>query len=57
MIGEILNPMRGEFPENLLLKEQGKFIIGYYQQYQSFFEKKEKTQETEEMKDGAGEQV
>ena len=57
MIGEILNPMRGEFPENLLLKDQGKFIIGYYQQYQSFFEKKEKTQETEEMKDGAGEQV
>lgn len=42
MIGEIIEPLTGEFPETLLLLDQGRFIVGYYQQYQSFFEKKEK---------------
>lgn len=37
LIQEIINELNGEFPETLMLSEQGKFIIGYYQQYQSFF--------------------
>lgn len=44
-IGEIMNMLNEEFPEVLPLVEQGKFMIGYYQQMQSFFEKKEKTNE------------
>ena len=48
LMGEIIDGLNGEFPETLFLKEQGKFIVGYYQQYQSFFEKSEKTEETEE---------
>ena len=39
LIGEIMDKMQGEFPGTLLLADQGKFIIGYYQQYQSFFVK------------------
>lgn len=42
LLGEIMDKMNGEFPETLLLQDQGRFIIGYYQQYQSFFEKNEK---------------
>lgn len=38
-IGEIMNGLKGEFPDILLLADQGRFIIGYYQQYQSFFPK------------------
>lgn len=48
LIGEILNGLNGEFPETLFLKDQGRFIVGYYQQYQSFFERTEKTEEEEE---------
>jgi len=44
-IGEIMNMLDEEFPEVLPLVEQGKFMIGYYQQTQSFFEKKEKSEE------------
>lgn len=47
-IGEIIEQLNGEFPETLFLKEQGKFIVGYYQQYQSFFEKTGKNEEMEE---------
>ena len=43
LLGEIMDKLKGEFPETLLLQDQGRFIIGYYQQYQNFFEKKEKT--------------
>lgn len=39
LIGEIMDKLQGEFPGTLLLPDQGKFIIGYYQQYQSFFVK------------------
>lgn len=39
LIQEIVDNINGEFPEMLPLAEQGKFIIGYYQQYQSFFVK------------------
>lgn len=51
LIREIIGHLNGEFPETLFLTDQGKFIIGYYQQYQSFFEKTEKSEklrETEE---------
>ena len=40
LIREIINDIDNEFPKILTLEEQGRFIIGYYQQYQSFFEKK-----------------
>lgn len=46
-IGEIMIHLDGKFPDTLSLMEQGKFIIGYYQQYESFFEKKEKTEHTD----------
>lgn len=39
LIGEIISNIEGEFPDTMSLKEQGRFIVGYYQQYQSFFEK------------------
>lgn len=42
LTGEIIDSLDGDFPESLLLKEQGKFIVGYYQQYQSFYEKSNK---------------
>ena len=48
LLGEIMDKLNGEFPETLLLQDQGRFIIGYYQQYQSFFEKKETNSEMEE---------
>ena len=38
-IGEIMNMLQDGFPDTLLLADQGRFIIGYYQQRQSFFEK------------------
>lgn len=41
LIQEIINGIEGEFPDTLMLSEQGKFMIGYYQQYQSFFIKKD----------------
>lgn len=40
-IGEIVSELDGKFPDVLNLTEQGKFIIGYYHQNQSFFEKNE----------------
>ena len=40
LIQEIIDGINGEFPETLMLSEQGKFMIGYYQQYQSFFKKR-----------------
>ena len=51
LIGEILDKLNGEFPDWLALTEQGKFIIGYYQQTQSFFAKQQdKNNTTEEEK-------
>lgn len=41
LIGEIIDSINGEFPETLMLSDQGRFIVGYYQQYQDFFIKKE----------------
>ncbi|MCI8529964.1 MAG: type I-C CRISPR-associated protein Cas8c/Csd1 [Lachnospiraceae bacterium] len=41
LLGEIMDKLRSEFPETLLLQDQGRFMIGYYQQYQNFFVKGE----------------
>ena len=38
-VEEVIGKINGTFPETLPLVEQGKFMIGYYQQYQSFFVK------------------
>lgn len=35
LIYDIVNNIDEQFPETLLLKEQGKFIVGYYQQYKT----------------------
>ncbi len=45
LIGNIIDMMGQEFPDHFYLKDQGKFMIGYYQQYQSFFDKKEETED------------
>lgn len=41
LIEEILGKMNNAFPQTLSLYDQGRFMIGYYQQYQDFFAKKE----------------
>ncbi len=41
IMGEIIDKLRDNYPAVLPLVEQGKFIIGYYQQVQSFYAKKE----------------
>lgn len=42
IVGEIMEKLGNEFPQTLSLNDQGKFIIGYYHQYQSFFKKRDK---------------
>lgn len=42
LLGEIIDGLNGEFPETFPLQDQGRFIVGYYQQYQDFFKKHEK---------------
>ena len=44
LVGEIMNMLENEFPKILSLVEQGKFIIGYYQQVQDFFASKKPTE-------------
>lgn len=46
LIQEIIDSIDGEFPDTLMLSEQGKFMIGYYQQYQAFFTKKDSKNDT-----------
>ena len=36
-----MDKLNGKFPKTLPLSEQGKFILGYYQQTQDFYKKKE----------------
>ena len=43
---EIIDKLNGEFPDTLLLTEQGKFMIGYYQQDQDFYRKNTNSDET-----------
>ena len=45
LIGQIIDNLEDEFPSILPLADQGKFIIGYYQQNQEFFRKKEDREE------------
>lgn len=45
LVGKIMDKLEGEFPSTLPLDEQGKFIIGYYQQMQDFYKKKETNDE------------
>jgi CRISPR-associated protein Csd1 len=40
LIGEIVQPMT-DFPRQLTLADQGRFALGYYQQRQAFFTRKE----------------
>lgn len=47
LMGEIMDKLEGEFPDTLLLPDQGRFIIGYYQQVQNFFVKNEKNAKNE----------
>lgn len=47
LIGEVIDLLGNDFPDTLLLADQGRFIIGYYQQYQNFFVRKEETSEEE----------
>ncbi len=46
LVGEIIDMLGTEFPSTLSLQEQGRFMIGYYQQVQDFFRKKDKQEET-----------
>ena len=41
LIGEIMDGLDGEYPENLNLMDQGRFDIGYYQQNQDLWKKAE----------------
>ena len=42
LMEEIIGNLNGGFPEFLRLADQGRFIVGYYQQFQDLFVKKEK---------------
>lgn len=48
LIQEIIDNLPGGFPDILTLTEQGRFIIGYYQQYENFFVKKEQANNNNE---------
>lgn len=37
LIGDIINGIEGQFPQTMTPDDQGRFIIGYYQQRQDFF--------------------
>ena len=45
LIGEIMDGLDGEYPENLNLMDQGRFDIGYYQQNQDLWKKAEEKEE------------
>ena len=51
LIQEITDKISDEFPTMLSLEDQGRFMIGYYQQYQDFFTEKEDTDETNKDED------
>lgn len=46
LVGEIIDMLGTEFPSTLSLQEQGRFMIGYYQQVQDFYRKKDKQEDT-----------
>lgn len=43
-IGDIVDMLDGEFPSTLSIEDQGKFIIGYYQENKDLWAKKETTE-------------
>ena len=45
---EIIGKLNGEFPDTLMLKDQGRFMIGYYQQDQAFYQKQTNDQKEEQ---------
>lgn len=47
-VAELMDMLGQEFPSTLALKEQGIFMLGYYQQRNRRFEKKNDTAQTEE---------
>ncbi len=48
LICEIIDKLENDFPNTLALNDQGRFMIGYYQQYQSFFIKNDEKNENDE---------
>lgn len=46
-LSDIMSKLGAQFPGTLNLYDQGRFILGYYQRYQAFFNKNEKNSETE----------
>lgn len=54
LIQEIIDPMEGEFPGSFDLLNQGRFIVGYYQQMQNFFIKNETKQNGKEEEENHG---
>lgn len=44
-IGDVLDSLDGQFPGRLSLQDQGKFILGYYQQREVFYTKKIKDED------------
>jgi len=49
---KLMDKLGCEFPKHLLLPEQGEFMLGYYHQTQKRFEKKDKANAAETMKEG-----
>lgn len=47
LIGEIIDPLDGEFPSTLNLDDQGKFIVGYYQQNRDLWTSKKNKNDDE----------
>ena len=52
IVGEVIDSLGTSFPKSLRMEAQGQFALGYYQQRQAFFAKKEST-ELENLKEGA----
>lgn len=46
LTGEIMDGIENKFPDTLLLTDQGRFAIGYYQQRQDFFKKNSDKEDT-----------
>lgn len=51
IMGEVINSLGATFPKNLRIEAQGEFALGYYQQRQTFFTKKENN-EVENLTEG-----
>lgn len=44
IVGEVIDSLGTSFPKSLRMEAQGQFALGYYQQRQAFFAKKESTE-------------